>query len=137
MNSPRALERTTRFYVPFHHCDPLNVVWHGRYLEYFEVARQKLLEQLELDVPRIRDMGFRMYITEARCRYMFPLHYGDAFEVTARIVEARPLLRIAYEVKNLTHGRKSARASTTLATTDAQGKLFPETPDAIVSRIQG
>ena len=46
MNSPRALERTTRFDVPFHHCDPLNVVWHGRYLEYFEVARQKLLEQL-------------------------------------------------------------------------------------------
>ena len=130
-----ALEKTTRFEVPFHHCDPLNVVWHGRYLEYFEVARQALFRKLELDVPKIRELGFRMYVTDARCRYMFPLHYADSFEVTARVTETRPFIRIAYDVRNLTHGRKSARATTTLATTDALGNLIPETPDAILARL--
>jgi acyl-CoA thioester hydrolase len=132
-----ALSKTTSFEVPFHHCDPLDVVWHGRYLEYFEVARQALFRELALDVPKIRELGFRMYVTDARCRYMFPLHYADAFEVTARVTETRPFIRIAYEVQNLTCGRKSARATTTLATTDALGKLIPETPDAILARLSG
>jgi len=33
--------------IPFHDCDPLFVVWHGRYLEYMEVGRQALLLKSE------------------------------------------------------------------------------------------
>lgn len=131
--APRSVK--VRFTVPFHHCDPLNVVWHGRYTEYFEVARTELFTSIALDVPAIRALGYKMFITDLRCRYMFPLHYGDKFEVTATIRESTPFIRVSYEVENLTHKRKSARASTTLATTDAHGRLFPETPDAILSRI--
>jgi hypothetical protein len=32
--------------------------------------------------------------------------------------------------------RKSARAVTVLATTDAQGKLLPETPHDLVARVR-
>ena len=31
--------------VPFHDVDTMNVVWHGHYLKYFEIARCKLLDQ--------------------------------------------------------------------------------------------
>lgn len=122
--------------VPFHHCDPLSVVWHGRYAEYFEVARTELFTSVALDVPAIRELGYKMFITDLRCRYMFPLHYGDDFEVKATIRESTPFIRVSYEVENLTHQRKSARASTTLATTDAGGRLFSETPDALLDRIR-
>lgn len=121
--------------VPFHDCDPLFVVWHGRYFEYFELARTELLAKLALDVPEIRALGFRMYVTDARCRFMFPLSYGDEVEITAKITEARPLIRVAYEIKNRTHGRKSARGFTVLATTDASGQLLPETPDVIFEKL--
>ena len=94
--------------VPFHDCDPLYVVWHGRYFEYMEVARSALLASVELDVKDIRAMGFRMYITDARCRYLHPLRYNDEIRVTARFTESSPLIRIAYEVTNLTSGKKSA-----------------------------
>ena len=126
---------TVRLRVPFHDCDPLFVVWHGRYFEYLEVARTSLLASFNLDVPEIRDLGYRMYVTDARCRYMHPLSYNDEFDVTARVTEGTPLLRISYDVQNVTADRRSARALTVLATTDAAGNLLPETPDEILSRI--
>src|SRR4030095_13746916 len=84
--------------VAFHQCDPLGVVWHGRYFEYFEAARCALLASVGLDVPQIFELGFRMYVTEARCRYMVALAYGDTARVTAWFGPHTPLLRVAYDI---------------------------------------
>src|SRR5690606_17756508 len=77
--------------VPFHDCDPLFVVWHGRYFQYLEVARSALFAKHACDVEHVRSLGYRMYITEARCRYMHPLSYNDEVRVTARFTATRPL----------------------------------------------
>lgn len=124
-----------RVKVPFHDCDPLFVVWHGWYFKYLEQARSALLAHYALDVEDVRALGYRMYVTDARCRYMSPLSYNDEVEITARFSAVTPLLRVSYEVRNLTHGRRSARALTVLATTDAAGKLLTETPDDMLARL--
>ena len=134
--SAAALPAAVTFKVPFHDCDPLFVVWHGRYFEYLEVARCALFARHGVDVEDVRTMGFRMYVTEVRCRYLRPLSYNDEVRVTARFTQTTPLLRIAYDVTNLTTGLKAARAVTSLATTDARGQLFTETPDAILERLR-
>lgn len=125
-----------RLRVPFHDCDPLQVVWHGRYLKYFELARTELFATRGLDVPQFRDLGYRMYVSDVRCRYTHPLSYGDEFEVTAQPTALRPLLRIAYSVYNLSRKRRSARGYTVLAVTDVSGRLLPETPDAVCERLR-
>lgn len=122
--------------VPFHDCDPLFVVWHGRYLEYLEVARSALFARHRVDVEDVRALNYRMYVTDVHCRYLHPLSYNDEFSVSARFTALTPLIRIAYDVRNLTVNRKSARAVTVMATTDAQGKLFSETPHDLVARIR-
>ena len=121
--------------VSFNHCDPLFVVWHGRYFEYLEVARLELFRSFDLDIPVFRALDLRMYITDLRCRYMAPLTYGDQVRVTAWLKDQGPLLRVVYDVKNLTSGRRAARAYTCLATTDAEGNLLTEVPDAIQQRL--
>ncbi|HEY2735974.1 MAG TPA: acyl-CoA thioesterase, partial [Polyangiales bacterium] len=119
MSLERAIEpESVELSVPFHDCDPLFVVWHGRYFEYLEVARSALFKRHRLDVEDVRAMNYRMYVTDARCRYLYPLSYNDRVRVTARFSAITPLLRISYEVVNLNAGRKSARAMTVLATTD-------------------
>ena len=128
-------EAQVRLSVPFHDCDPLSIVWHGRYFEYFELARAELFIGFGLDVPEIRALGYRMYVVDVRCRYTHPLSYGDAVLVTARLKASRPLVRVVYSVRNLTRGRTSARGHCVLATTDAAGALFYETPDAIFERL--
>jgi acyl-CoA thioester hydrolase len=122
--------------VPFHDCDPLFVVWHGRYFEYLEVARCALFARFEIDVEHVRALGYRMYVTDAHCRYMHPLSYNDEACVTARFSALTPLLRISYDIRNVRVNRKSARAVTVLATTDAHGKLLPETPHDILERVR-
>jgi len=121
--------------VPFHDCDPMGIVWHGRYFEYFELARAELFAGFGLDVPEIRALGYRMYVVDVRCRYTHPLAYGERVEISARIKATRPLIRVVYSVRNLTRIRTSARGHCVLATTDAAGTLFYETPDAIFDRL--
>jgi len=121
--------------VAFHECDPLGVVWHGRYFEYLEVARSALLASVRLDVADIRALGFRLYVTEARCRYMAPLAYAEELRVTAWFSAVSPLLRVAYDVRHSGRGTWCARAITVLASTDAAGVLIPRTPDAILARL--
>jgi len=121
--------------IAFHHCDPLGVAWHGRYFEWLEVARTALFASFVLDVPQIRDLGLRMYVVDARCRYMAPLVYGDTAVVTAWFGAVAPLIRVGYDIYNRESGRWSARATTVLATTTSDGALLPTTPDALLERL--
>ena len=121
--------------VAFQQCDPLGVAWHGRYFEWFEQARTELFRSIDLAVPKIRGLGHRMYIVDAHCRYMTPLHYDEQLSVTAWFTGATPLIRVAYDLYNLDLDRWSARATTTLATTDVHGALLTTTPDAILERL--
>jgi acyl-CoA thioester hydrolase len=121
--------------VAFHHCDPLGVVWHGRYFEWFDEARAALFASVGLDVPEIRAHGHRLYVVETRCRYMVPLRYADEARVTAWFTGAQPLIRVAFDVRNERTSRWSARAATVLAVTDAAGELLPRTPDTLLARL--
>ena len=37
--------------VPFFDLDPMQIVWHGNYLNYFEMARAALFEHNGVDLP--------------------------------------------------------------------------------------
>ena len=121
--------------INLHHCDLLGVAWHGRYYEWLEAARTELFISRDLDIPAIRDMGYKMFITESRCRNMAPLSYGDEVEITAWFSEVTPLIRVAYDLHNVGTGRWSGRASTILATTDFDGKLHASTPADLLERL--
>ena len=126
---------TTEQKIGLHHCDPLGVAWHGRYFEWFEAARTALFVSIDLDVPRIRELGFRMYVVDARCRYMAPLQYGEIAKITAWFVATEPLVRVAYDVHHGANGKWSARAVTVLATTKGDGALLETTPAELMARM--
>lgn len=126
---------TVELEVPFHDCDPLFVAWHGNYFKYLEAGRQALLRSLQLDIPDMVELGHRMYVADAHCRYMFPLTYGETVAVTAWITEPAPLIKVVYDVVNRTRERRCARASTLLAVTDNDGNLLTEMPSSIFDRL--
>lgn len=126
---------SVEFRVPFHDCDPLQIVWHGNYLRYFELARTALFQKLQLDVPDIRDLGYTMFVSETHCRYLYPLRYNDAVKVRARFARVGAILRVSYTAINVTENRKSARAYTELAFTDRDGTLMTELPEVVCERI--
>ncbi len=122
--------------VPFHDCDPLGVVWHGHYYKYMEAARTALLRSIDLDVPQIRDLGFRLYVIESKCRYAFPLSYGDSIRIHAWYRDIEKRVAISYEIVNVTASRRAARGHTILASTDGEGNLLLETPEPLLRRLR-
>lgn len=119
--------------VPFHDCDPLGVVWHGRYFEYFELARTELMRSISLDVEEIRALGYMMFVVDSHCRWMRPLRYGDKASCRAWFIEPQPHLRIAFDLRTLA-GDRCARATMTFAVT-FNGKLLTEIPKAFQERL--
>jgi acyl-CoA thioester hydrolase len=121
--------------VPFHDVDPLHVVWHGHYYKYMEIARTQLLRSRGLDGEAMIALGYTLYVIESRCRYAFPLRYGERVRVTAELVDIDNRINISYELYNLTRGRRSARGKTALVTTDLDGNMLLETPAVVRSKL--
>lgn len=121
--------------VPFHHVDALGIVWHGHYPKYFEAGGMALLRRLDLDAGDVLDGKLRLVVIESFCRHGFPLRYAERARVDAWIADYERRLTIRYEIRNLSHGRRSAHGHTRLAALDASGQLRFETPPEIVERI--
>ncbi len=122
--------------VPFHDVDAMHIVWHGNYYKYFEIARTALLRSKGLDVLEIMPGHYQLVIIESKCRYVYPLRYGDRFRVDCWFEDVDVRLNIAFEIVNLSAARRTAKGHTILATLDASGKLLLATPDAILQRLQ-
>lgn len=121
--------------VPFHDVDAMNIVWHGNYLKYLELARTELMRSRNLDVQQIVAAGYRQMVIETHCRYVFPLHYADRFRVHAWFHDVQNRLNIRFEIVNLTHDRRALTGHTILVTTDAAGRMLLETPKEILGAL--
>lgn len=123
--------------VPFHDVDPLHIVWHGHYYKYLELARTALFRRHAMDGPDLLELGYRFVIAHAECRYVAALRYGDRYRVSAWFLDVEQRVHVAYEVFNLTDGKRAARARTVLVTTGPEGDLLLATPAVIRDRILG
>ena len=80
--------------------DQMQIVYHAKYLEYFEQGRSDLLRSVGLPYPRIESLGYRLPVTEAYARFVRPAKYDDLLAVETVMREA-PLarIRIDYEIR--------------------------------------
>ncbi len=122
--------------IPFHDVDLLQVAWHGHYFKYLELARTSLLRARGLDASDLLALGYRFYVSESHVRHVFPMRYSERLRVTAWFRDVENRLDIAYDLVNLTHGRRCAQASTLLVTTTAEGVLCLETPAPLLARLR-
>jgi len=96
----------------FYDIDPMEIVWHGHYVKYLEVARTALLGKFGYDYPRMRESGYAWPIVDMRLKYVRPAELGQRLVVRAEIQEWENRLRIAYAIRDAASGRKLTQAST-------------------------
>jgi acyl-CoA thioester hydrolase len=96
----------------FYDIDPMEIVWHGHYVKYLEVARCALLKKFDYDYPRMRDSGYGWPIVDMRLKYVRPAALGQRLKVRAEIVEWENRLRIEYLIRDAESGAKLTQAST-------------------------
>ena len=131
----RLHEISVDFEVPFHDVDALQIVWHGHYYKYFELARTALMRSRKLDGPEVYELGHGLLVIESRCRHSAPLAYGDQARVTAWLADVIHRIHIRFEIHNLSQNRRAARGHTTLVSTTRTGEMLHRTPETILKRL--
>jgi acyl-CoA thioester hydrolase len=96
----------------FFDIDPMEIVWHGHYVKYLEIARSALLAKFDYDYPRMRESGFGWPVVDMRLKYVRPAVFGQALKVRAEIVEWENRLRIEYLIRDAATGAKLNQAFT-------------------------
>ena len=89
-----ALTTRIQLKVRFNECDPLQIVWHGNYLKYFEDGREDFCIQHGLSYLNLKKLGYSSPIIKSTCEHKLPLQYGDTFyvETTFQPADAAKLI---------------------------------------------
>ncbi len=120
----------------FHDLDPMDVVWHGNYARYFELARCALLARFDYDYPAMRDSGYAWPVVDMRIKYIRPLVYGQQTIVRATIVEWEHRLKIDYEIRDAASGRRLTRGYTIQVPVEiATGEMSYVCPPVLAQRL--
>jgi len=124
--------------VPFHDIDILNVVWHGHYAKYFEIARTALMQSLDLDWPMLKNLGIAMPVIELHVTYRMPLLY-DAIILAEAVIHETDLaeLRVEYTLRESMRGSVLATGWTRQVyfSVDERQTLF-SVPESIEQRFR-
>jgi acyl-CoA thioester hydrolase len=78
-------ETTVR--VRYAETDQMNVVYHGNYAQYFEVARVESIRQLGVSYKDLEAMGIIMPLVELHTKFLRPAHYDDLLTIRTTLKE--------------------------------------------------
>ncbi|OCR27041.1 thioesterase [Pseudomonas syringae] len=111
MRSKGVIHADTEFVVPFFDIDMMNVVWHGHYVKYLEVARCALLDQIGHNYTQMLASGYGWPVIDLQLRYVRGATFGQRLIVRASLVEWESRLKINYLISDAETGERMTRAS--------------------------
>ena len=102
----QSVSTSVRLKVPYYDVDIMQVVWHGHYLKYFEVARQELFRECGVDLQRyMKEKGYVFPIIRSMVKHIWPLRLDDEFICTAVLKEARVKIVLDFEIKLISNDK--------------------------------
>ena len=123
--------------VEFFDLDPLQVVWHGNYINYFELGRRALLEKIGYSYEEMEKTGFAFPVVEISAKYLRPLRFRDRARIKAVLMEYENCLRIKYEIINVQTGLPVTRGlSTQMAFDIKAGESCFACPQVLVEKVR-
>ena len=97
----KQIEHTTQVRVRFVETDPLGIVWHGNYIQYFEDGRESFGRRHGISYLDQKDQGYATPIIKSSTDHKRPLRYGDVATVKTIYIDS-PAAKMVfhYEVYN-------------------------------------
>lgn len=92
------------FPVEFYDVDSMQIVWHGNYVKFMEVARCALLSELHYDYTAMERSGYAWPVVDLHLKYIRPLRFLDRCRITATLAEYENCLKIRYVFRNAETG---------------------------------
>lgn len=98
--------------VPFYDVDAMEMVWHGNYARYFEVARCALLDTIAYGYNEMKASGYAWPVIEMKTRFIKPARFRQKIKIEAKILEYELRLKIAYVITDSLSGDKLTKGHT-------------------------
>jgi acyl-CoA thioester hydrolase len=131
------LSAELEFSVEFYDIDPMQVVWHGNYIKYFEKARRALLNKIGYGYREMKDSGYTFPVTGISVKYITPLFFGNRVRAKAILEEYENCLKIKYELVNAETGVVSTRGTSTQMAYDVSaGESCFVCPRIFIDRVE-
>lgn len=90
--------------VSFNELDPMNVVWHGNYANYFELARAALLNKIGLSYTTMRELGYAWPVVKLNCKYIRSARLGQKLVIHARMTDYRNTITMKFTIRDAETG---------------------------------
>jgi len=100
-NTNKEISYTNQIRVRFVETDPLGIVWHGNYIQYFEDGREAFGRHHGISYLDQKDNGFASPIVKSTSEHKLPLRYGDVATIKTIYVDSPAAKMIfRYEIYN-------------------------------------
>lgn len=130
-------EAKTPIEVSFFDLDPMNIVWHGNYVKYLEVARCDLLNKLGYTYLDMKNDGFSYPVATMDLKFIKSASFGQKLEVVTKVVEIEPCLIMKYVVFDKATREKLFSAKSMQICVDLKtGKSVYGVPKKLLDRIK-
>ena len=97
----KLIEHTSQVRVRFVETDPLGIVWHGNYIQYFEDGRESFGREHGIAYLDQKEHGYATPIVKSSTNHKLPLRYGDIATIKTIYVDS-PAAKMVfrYEIYN-------------------------------------
>ncbi|OAM31527.1 MULTISPECIES: thioesterase family protein [Eikenella] len=132
---------STELEVPFFDVDVMQIVWHGHYVKYLEIARCAFLDALGYNYTVMLAHGCAWPVVKLDLKYIRPARFGQKIRVNMAMTEYESCLRLSYTLRDAESGDKLTQAGTTqVAQRLDNGEMLFQTPESwqeAVRRFEG
>jgi acyl-CoA thioester hydrolase len=123
--------------VPFFDVDSMNIVWHGNYCKYLELARCKLLDKIGYNYRAMAESGFLFPIVDMQIKYIKPIVFEQAIVINATLTEWEQRLKIKYLISDANTQEVLTKAHTIQAAVELKTqRLHLACPDIFIQKVQ-
>jgi acyl-CoA thioester hydrolase len=133
----QCLSENYSFCVPFFDVDSMNIVWHGNYCKYLELARCKLLDKIGYNYRAMAESGFLFPIVDMQIKYIKPIIFEQTIVINATLAEWEQRLKIKYFISDADTQEVLTKAHTIQAAVELKTqRLHLACPDMFIQKVQ-
>jgi len=130
------ISHVSTFKVAFFDVDSMEVMWHGNYVKYLEMARCELLDKLGYNYIAMKKDGYAFPIVKLDVKYVRPAFFNDTIKVTTTLSECETFLKFHYLIEN-EKGEKLSEANTAQAVIDMKSlQTCFEIPETLKNALE-
>ncbi len=117
--------------------DKMGVVYHSRYLEYFEVVRTEFIREAGLPYSRMENEGVMLPVANVKIRYKQPILYDEKMDARLLIFD-EPKVRLVtyYDIRPVEAHQIHVQGMVELVFVDIASRKPVRAPNEFIQKIR-